>query len=141
MNKKHNIQLLITVILFFTTSNVIGQAQELDSCGLDTLSLLNIHESNYLNKVFSNDNFNFENKIVKFRSSNFGHFPSNKELYFKDVKDWKKLDNRRIHEEVIILTDEEKKIYGNVDAIIVSWSKFSVTNNNRKKALKMTLKS
>jgi hypothetical protein len=38
MNKKLKIKLLITVILFYTTSNLLGQTQELDSCGLDTKS-------------------------------------------------------------------------------------------------------
>ena len=134
------LNLFIALILSFTINNFYGQNLTIDSCGIDTLSQLNKYETSYLNKVFSLEKFNFENKIVKFRYANYGTIPINKFDYFKFVKEWQKLNNTRIQEEIIILTSDEKVQYGEIDAIIICWSKFPITNKSRNKVLKNILK-
>ena len=126
--------------IFLLVINSIESQIQLDSCGVDNKLELNIYESNYLDSIFSISNFTFENKKVEFRMGNYGHLQLTKSRYFTDVKAWLNSDDGRIHEDVIILTEDEKINYGNYDAIIISWSKISVTEGTRIKFLKTIVK-
>jgi hypothetical protein len=101
---------------------------------------LNKYESDYLNGVFKLENFNFENKMIKFRDGSWGHTATLKSHYFRQVKEWKRNNNGRIHEELLILSEVEKQKYGDYDALIITWSHFPLTERSRRKFLKNQLK-
>ena len=97
--------------------------------GKTTSSALTDNEAEYFNsELFAErKNLDFHGKKVAFVLS--GSF-INKQLYFKN---WGGKDVPNI---LLVLTEEEKKKSHSYDAIIISWSKKTVSNGFRKRLIK-----
>ena len=90
---------------------------------------LNDQESEYLNQQFDklSDNYNFKNKSILFTHS----------ITVISKSDWikKNWEYENPSVELVILTDQERNETG-YDAILVTWSKFMLTDKMKKRILK-----
>jgi hypothetical protein len=127
----------IWTLLVFIFDVSLLHSQIIDSCGIDSVSILNNYESEYLNNYFEEqrDTFNFVNKKIVFVTGSSGSKIGNKKEYFDSIKRWKKEHNSRISTSLIILSNEEKKKSGGFDAIIIYWVKI-FTDGRKNKIIK-----
>jgi len=134
----------LLVIILLTFAN-LAICQNLDSLGMNENSLLNSHESTFLNAQLEQQRqraeFNFCGKQIGFAT---GHGPRHygirtKSEYFKEAKTYH-ANNAHIVDILVVFTEQEKKDSGGYDAVVVSWSKFGVNEKDRKE-LVVDLKS
>jgi len=135
--------LLISIYILFQTNILFGQVSEIRKCGLDNNAILNSYEAKYFNEVFEDkkDKFDFSGKVIAFFIGPSGTTMSVKSYYFEGLKNSSNID-QDVHTwqangtQLLILTDEEKKLSGGYDAILVSWSKLSKQGKSRAKLVK-----
>ncbi|MCZ2339675.1 MAG: hypothetical protein LC127_16115 [Chitinophagales bacterium] len=125
---------LVIIMMLFSCINLFGQdrnfndipkdiLEQLDKMGVDSLPLLNSHESAFLNVIFKDNlkGFDFTNKKVGFIkiSGEKGkvHYFDMQKKHFVDEKH--PCDNGTLY----IFDATQKKESGGYDAAIVYWSK------------------
>ncbi|GAB4185823.1 MAG: hypothetical protein Kow00108_23270 [Calditrichia bacterium] len=128
------IELKIWLIILFIFNISYLYSQNIDSCGIDSISVLNNHESEFLNKYFitQRDTFNFKDKKIAFITGSSGNTIGNKKDYFDAIREWKNKYNSRIHTSLIIITEEEKNKSGGYDAILIHWVKIFTDSRKSK---------
>ena len=122
-----------------------GQILVIDSCGVNSNPSLNKFEAQYFNQTCQKQRngscFDFSNKTIGFAFGNFGNELVTKAEYFERWgKDYYKR-NSDVVNQLIVLTDEEKKHSGGYDAIVVSWSKFVISQRSKEKLIKKLKRS
>ena len=118
--------LFLTIIL---SKFAIGQ--DSDCLGIDKNNILNKHESLFLTKQINNS-FDFNNKKIAFYKSLVGY--QSKQDFFKESKEFIK-KGQTLSLQIIILTETEKNETRGFNAILVSWSKKTVTTKMRNKLI------
>ncbi len=115
----------ISLLSFLLSLAITVSGQSLDSLGLDNSPILNIYESECLNKEFENERgeFDLTGKRVAFYNPVYGR---GKMAYFKSFKEYA-LKGSYVVAELVILTPEENGRYG-LDAVISYWNKRSIAN-------------
>lgn len=124
----------------FLLINVHIYCQSIPGCGLDSTPLLNVEESQFLQRYLQPvaGDFDFSNKKVAFVEGPAGRNLSDKMQYFKKIEE--RLDDSKVVSMVIPLTPEEKEASGGYDAIITSWVKV-FSKRSKKKVIKKLSKS
>ncbi|HYF66545.1 MAG TPA: hypothetical protein VD884_00350 [Ohtaekwangia sp.] len=109
----------IIVTLFFTEI-CLGQDIKIDSCGTDNSNFLNKYEINYFNQTLGKQlkrlNFNFNDTKIGFAYGNFGKGLISKKEYFDHCGRGYFKNNFNVIDQIIVLTDEERKESGGYDA-------------------------
>lgn len=106
--------------------------------GIEDSSKLNNLEADYFNKILVNkkQNFDFKDKKIGFFIGSSGNTLSSKKKYFDNLKGRLSNNYSGSSDQLVILTEAQKKESGGYDAIIVSWSKVLIktaTNSMIKK--------
>ncbi len=132
----HFKNLLVIILLAFAN---LAICQNLDSLGLNDNSLLNSHESTFLNAELEQQRqrvgFDFSRKQVGFAT---GHGPKHyglltKSEFFKEAKDFYNSTGSHLSNLILVVfTEQEKQESGGYEAVVVSWSKFGVNEKARK---------
>lgn len=138
---------LAIIVMLFSCMNLFGQArnfndipkdilEQLDKTGVDSLPLLNSHESAFLNVIFKDSlkGFDFTNKNVGFikiygEKGKISYFDMQKK-YFVDEKNPCDIGT------LYIFDAAQKKESGGYDAAIVYWSKLKIPIQDVVKRLK-----
>lgn len=132
------INVLLGVLTFFFLQFAHAQNLQLDNCGIDNEVLLNECEAAYFNEILKEQRgtFDFEGKRLAFRDGNWGTGRSSKKRYFEVYGKPRYEQNSSIANQLIVLTEAEKTLQPDYDAIIVSWSKMGIQNKRRLKLIK-----
>ena len=109
--------------------------------GLDDNAVLTDYESEYFNNKYKDrkNKIDFTEKKIAFFIGNNGSRIQTKKDYFNSIKDRLTCGYDDSFDEIITLTNSEKKESGGYDAIILSWSKIKPTakfENRMKNKLK-----
>ena len=123
---------------------VKSQDVQIDSCGIDNNSRLTSYEITYFEKALRNkfhDSVDLSDYRILFLHGNFGAHGSSKQHFFgKSGKPWFS-ENDYPSMELIVLTNEERKLLPEYDAILVTWSKIKCTEKMRKRFLANAIKN
>ncbi|MEZ4885140.1 MAG: hypothetical protein R3E32_10475 [Chitinophagales bacterium] len=131
-----NVLRLIFFISFLQSAN--AQTLQIERCGTDNQPLLNECEVEYFNTSLKENRgeFDFEGKRIAFAEGNWGANLSSKNRYFEVFGKPRFEQNGSVANQLIVLTEAEKEVSPEYDAIIVSWSKVQVQNKRRAKLIK-----
>jgi len=137
-------KIFISGLLLFFVTGLFGQTTEWKKCGIDDSPTLNEYEAKYFNEVFQDrkGNFDFTGKSIAYFSGSSGTKKAKKSDYFRHLKHANNGKDQTIHDwqaggtQLLILTDEEKEISSEYDAILVFWSKLLKKGKSRKRLVK-----
>lgn len=116
--------------------NAYAQSITMDSCGLDNSAILNSYEVDYFFEAFNSQNVSkkdLADKRIYFATGNYGSQPLTKQEFFNNYAKtrYENMDFPQL--QIIHLTDKEKQLIPEYDAIIVCWSKVPAVGKSRKK--------
>ena len=128
-------KIFVTILLIAGLTNTYGQ---LEKCGLDNNTNLNVYEVKFLNDYYKDfrGSFNFKDKKIVYITSPSGNEFTDKAYFFSEIKEWKTILDERIRTELTVFTQEEREKSGGYDAIISIWVKV-VTTGRKKKVIKL----
>lgn len=116
--------------------NAYAQSITMDSCGLDNSAILNSYEVDYFFEAFNSQNVSkkdLADKRIYFATGNYGSQPLTKQEFFDNYARSLFENNDYPQLQIIQLTEEEKQLIPEFDAIIVCWSKISIEGKARRK--------
>ncbi|MBS3913614.1 MAG: hypothetical protein KG003_03895 [Bacteroidetes bacterium] len=127
--------LLFSLSLLFAIKTK-GQIINIDSCGLDTKSILNKWEIGYFKRSIGTlQSMDLENKHFAFAYGDKGSAIITKKDYFERWGRKYFINKDSVANILIVLTPEEKVSSGGYDYVIISWSKIQISEKSRKKLI------
>lgn len=135
--KLHCIYIFIFTLGALFLQMADAQNLQMNKCGIDNESLLNECEAAYFNEIMAEHRgkFDFEGKQIAFAEGNWGANLSSKKRYFEVHGKPRYEQNNSVSNQLIILTESEKALLPQYDAILVSWSKLHVQKKSRAKLI------
>ena len=134
----------LVVFSLLICSSIAAQNIQIDSCGLDNNSSLSSFEVEYFKIAlgqYNIDTLALSDYRILFLSGNLGTKASSKQHFFESSgKPWFDQDDYPSME-LIVLTNEERKLLPEYDAILVTWSKIKCTEKMRKRFLANAIKN
>ena len=118
--------------------NAYAQSITMDSCGLDNSAILNSYEVDYFFEAFNSQNVSkkdLADKRIYFATGNYGSQPLTKQEFFDNYARSLFENNDYPQLQIIQLTEEEKQLIPEYDAIIVCWSKISLVGKARERLI------
>jgi len=132
----------ITFSICLQTSMAQSTDIDIEACGKNDNPALNQEEADYFNLILKEHrgDFDFEGKRVAFALGNWGASLRSKRDYFERDGKPRFEQNSTIANQLILLSEAEKVILPEYDAIVVSWSKLTIEKRKRLKLVKVIAK-